>query len=749
MKRFLVFLGCVMFLLFSCSREPDQEQPKPNDPVVEGWEETVIDGDGELASSLIHFSIGQDSAAVMRGTASFDGATYTFTVGDRITIALTRDGVETKKVYKVKTTAGDLEYDGDAADAFHWKNKSETIKIRAWSYGSSTSFSTEPVGNTFTLATTQSANYQELLYSPSDDYSFGANGSISLRLYHQLSRVTIQLTQSKSNPESPLTINSITFGNGTLYTKGKFVAPASEGATIGSWTNFTEASGAITPYHDDTYKYSAVMFPHHLAAGTTLFTIVTPDGTFAYKVPSGDGITLEAGKQYNYTINVRDLVAVSTLTIGDIAAYTYDGTAKEPTPTVTDPVSGKVLTKDTHYTLSYTNNTNAGTATCKVTGLGIYSGTISKDFVIEKKPATITLNVSSKSLVDGTSGAITATLSEYDADASISLTNANTDYYTTSNSSLSNGTTTITITGVDVCSAKSFKVEATSPNYTYTSKSCAVTITISALMKPGNYIAYNPLWYVCQYNCASSGAFETSHKTTGSYAWTFSDATSKYGTGNSKSMNGGTYHLPYPGEWSSLMPAHSLTTGYMNLSNPNSTYTETGVKVAKNRSATLGNSTSYWAYNNSDGWTYAVRYVSGSTSINQYCSAWRYKRVSSPCNALCIEAYQLKTAVTNETDAKTVLGLLPGSTVWSGTANVSHTLAPSNSSLVRRYFPCTGYYNSGTGQTNSTVGSGGRFWSCEAYIMLLFDNQNTSDLGIYVLSYDNGNIGRCVRLFRE
>ena len=478
MKRFLVFLGCVMFLLFSCSREPDQEQPKPNDPVVEGWEETVIDGDGELASSLIHFSIGQDSAAVMRGTASFDGATYTFTVGDRITIALTRDGVETKKVYKVKTTAGDLEYDGDAADAFHWKNKSETIKIRAWSYGSSTSFSTEPVGNTFTLATTQSANYQELLYSPADDYSYGSDGSISLSLYHQLSRVTIQLTQSKSNPEDPLTVNSITFGNGTLYTKGKFVAPASEGVTIGSWTNFTEASGTITPYHDDTYKYSAVMFPHHLAAGTTLFTIVTPDGTFAYKVPSGDGITLEAGKQYNYTINVRDLVAVSTLTIGDIAAYTYDGTAKEPTPTVTDPVSGKVLTKGTHYTLSWSNNVNAGTATCTVTGLGIYSGTQNKTFTINPKALTSSELYFASSAITRTyiwelgtgTNALTkpsnCTVTYTSSNTSVATVNSSTGVLTPGGTLATNTTITATATG-NYTGTATYTIKATSKEKTY------------------------------------------------------------------------------------------------------------------------------------------------------------------------------------------------------------------------------------------------------------------------------------------
>ena len=87
-------------------------------------------------------------------------------------------------------------------------------------------------------------------------------------------------------------------------------------------------------------------------------------------------------------MSVRDFVAVSTLTIGDISAYTYDGTAKQPEPTVTDPTSGRVLTKGTHYSLSYSNNINAGTATVTVTGIGVYSGTQDKSFTINRKTLT-------------------------------------------------------------------------------------------------------------------------------------------------------------------------------------------------------------------------------------------------------------------------------------------------------------------------------------------------------------------------
>jgi len=56
----------------------------------------------------------------------------------------------------------------------------------------------------------------------------------------------------------------------------------------------------------------------------------------------------------------------------------YDGTAKEPA------VAIQGMTQGTDYTVSYTNNVNAGEATVTVTGCGNYSGSASKTFPIEK-----------------------------------------------------------------------------------------------------------------------------------------------------------------------------------------------------------------------------------------------------------------------------------------------------------------------------------------------------------------------------
>lgn len=65
---------------------------------------------------------------------------------------------------------------------------------------------------------------------------------------------------------------------------------------------------------------------------------------------------------------------------------TYNGSAKKPTVTVL--LDGEELKKDFDYTVSYSNNVNAGTATVKISGIKAYTGAITKTFTI--KPKTLT-----------------------------------------------------------------------------------------------------------------------------------------------------------------------------------------------------------------------------------------------------------------------------------------------------------------------------------------------------------------------
>ena len=71
---------------------------------------------------------------------------------------------------------------------------------------------------------------------------------------------------------------------------------------------------------------------------------------------------------------------ISGAGIADIPAQDYTGAAIEPALTV--KLGEKALTAGTDYTVSYANNTDAGTATATITGKGNYSGTASKSFVI-------------------------------------------------------------------------------------------------------------------------------------------------------------------------------------------------------------------------------------------------------------------------------------------------------------------------------------------------------------------------------
>ncbi len=68
-----------------------------------------------------------------------------------------------------------------------------------------------------------------------------------------------------------------------------------------------------------------------------------------------------------------------TITLGT-TSYSYTGTAKTPSVTVKD--GSTTLTKNTHYTVKYENNTAVGTAKAIVTGKGNYSGSVTKTFKI-------------------------------------------------------------------------------------------------------------------------------------------------------------------------------------------------------------------------------------------------------------------------------------------------------------------------------------------------------------------------------
>ena len=124
----------------------------------------------------------------------------------------------------------------------------------------------------------------------------------------------------------------------------------------------------------------------------------------------------------NLTLNWKIIQATITDASVTLPQATYRVTGSEITPEPTVVVNGRTLTKDTDYTVSYTDNTNIGTATVTVTGKNNYKGTGIATFEIANKEVlTISgLNNNEEFTYDGTSKTPTGTLTVTDDKVTVS-----------------------------------------------------------------------------------------------------------------------------------------------------------------------------------------------------------------------------------------------------------------------------------------------------------------------------------------
>ncbi len=123
-------------------------------------------------------------------------------------------------------------------------------------------------------------------------------------------------------------------------------------------------------------------------------------------VKSGDTTltTSALGKSFSVPVSVAS-IGGTTITLSK-TSYTYDGSAKKPSVTV--KFGSSTLTKDTDYIVSYSNNTNAGTATVTVTGKGDYDGSQKVNFTINKASQSLSAKAKKTTIVNGKTTTITA-----------------------------------------------------------------------------------------------------------------------------------------------------------------------------------------------------------------------------------------------------------------------------------------------------------------------------------------------------
>lgn len=196
-------------------------------------------------------------------------------------------------------------------------------------------------------------------------------------------------------------INSYT---GTAYAKFQ-IAPCdlfSSGSNVSvslSQTSFDYTGAAITPavtvkLGNTVLKNGVdytVSYANNVDAGTASVT-VTGKGNFCSSVSR------------NYTIKKLNLAKKGKATLSfDSTSFVYNGSAVKPVVYISYAIGdgAQYLAQDVDFKVSYSNNTKIGTATAKVTGLGNYTGTISKKFkILPAKVSNVSVSdVTTSSLV--------------------------------------------------------------------------------------------------------------------------------------------------------------------------------------------------------------------------------------------------------------------------------------------------------------------------------------------------------------
>ena len=259
---------------------------------------------------------------------------------------------------------------------------------------------------------------------------------------------------------------TLTFGNNvvpgtahvTVTGKGKYSGTRTTYFTIKGVIPVTDLTATVSPktfVYDGTEREPSVTLKY---GSKRLVEGVDYDISYRNNVNVGtaavyiEGLGYYTGKAHvNFKITNPPVVPTvtnisgATITLSG-TQFTYDGFAKEPV--ITAVYGGKLLTKNIDYVVGYTNNINPGSATATITGIGNYTGSVNKSFVItnpaQKNIATLASVLSSTSYTyDGY--AKTPTVTVYDG---YNILRQNFDYTLAYSNNIAAGTASVKITGI-------------------------------------------------------------------------------------------------------------------------------------------------------------------------------------------------------------------------------------------------------------------------------------------------------------
>ena len=570
-------------------------------------------------------------------------------------------------------------------------------------------------------------------------------GNFAIKNWAGSSQCSTQMTAGKMYVGGNFSCSSshVTFGSGnTVYMNGN--GPQTVNLTLGKKIYNLVLVQDLDKYNSDIANYAVKLVTNQpdISNGTVTLSSssYTYDGTAKQPAVTVklDGKTLIEGTDYtvtysdntnkgtasatvkgkgSYTGTVTKTFTINAANIGSAAlspsSYTYDGSAKTPGLTY----NSRTLVKNTDYTVTYSNNTNAGTATASVTGKGNFTGTATKIFTISAKSAnSLTMTVSPTNYTyDGSAKKPTVTVK----DGSKTLVSG-TDYTVSYSNNTNVGTATATITckgnytgtksaNFTIGSAAATQISTctitlgtTSYTYDGTAKQPAVTVKngSTTLTKGTDYIVS----YINNTNAGTAAAVVSgAGKYTGTVNKTFTISAK---SANSLTMTVSPTGYTYDGK--PKTPSVTVKDGSVTLAN-GVDYTvsysnNTNVGTATAKITCMGNYTGTKSANFTISKAAPVAISSGTVSLGTtyyiYDGTAKQPAVTVKYGTeTLVNGTDYTVSYTNNTKAGTASVTITGKGSYTGTVTKNFTIEPKNVSGLDISVAPTSYTYDGKAKT--------------------------------------------------
>jgi uncharacterized repeat protein (TIGR02543 family) len=341
-----------------------------------------------------------DVALQTSGSVTIDGGNFEANISSPLSAAILASG-------NISISGGSVTANATGADSYGMKSVQGNITL-TWTRA------TDRI-----TASSYRAAYGTI--SLNKRFAFDLGGTITLATTANMGGKTLRpavLVTFDTNGGSDVSQQPVIIGTAAIAP-----TPTLTGYDLSGWTLCGAAYDFATAVTEDitltaqwtlhtyTITYNGVDGATFETANPTTYTILSDaitlnnpsktDYTFTgWTVSNGDTpqpsvtIATNSHEDKTYTANWKKLLSNNDITIADISAQTYTGSAISPDVTVSDGETALVLNTD--YTVDCSDNVNAGTATMTITGMGNYDGTVEKTFTISPASVTLTANSDTK-----------------------------------------------------------------------------------------------------------------------------------------------------------------------------------------------------------------------------------------------------------------------------------------------------------------------------------------------------------------